>query len=32
MWMWWGKDLATDSLKGMTMEKVRVEEFGELKL
>ena len=29
LWMWWGKDLAKDPFKGMTMEKMRVKEFGE---
>ena len=28
-WIWWGKDLVYDPLNGMTMKRVRVEEFEE---
>ena len=29
IWVWWGKDLANVPLKDISMERVRVEEFGE---
>jgi len=29
LWIWWGTDLAYDLLMGMTMEMMRIEEFGE---
>ena len=29
LWIWWGKDLVYDPLMGMTLERVRVEDFGE---
>ena len=29
IWVWWDKDLGNKPLKGVSMERVRVEEFGE---
>ena len=31
IWVWWENDLANELLKGMSMERVRVEEFVESK-